>query len=195
MKRRADDPWLPFDAWLRGLRPGEQTRWMLDLAWPAMLRLLTKVKKPERERWYRFFSRLSALERDTTLSKSERGEKFIALHKQAWPAPRGRPAADKEDFLYAAERIEAHLASAWKNGIAARSAAVRVVELAARINLDDPIDDEGRGTNRHEVLATSSAHQATLLILSHIYEEPVKSTEQALLRARRAQAAKVRRHN
>jgi len=33
------------------------------------------------------------------MSEEERGKAFMALHKEAWPAPRGRPAENKDGLL------------------------------------------------------------------------------------------------
>jgi hypothetical protein len=160
---------------------------MLWLAWAAMVTLMREASKLERRRWHRYFHRLDVIERDMTMNEEERGRAFIALLKEAWPAVfrRGRPSEDKSDFVEAADRIEAYLADTWKKREAVRRAAVVVVEQETRINLD-LICADGCGTSRQEVLNSRTARQATVLILSHIYEEPAKTTEQALRRARAA---------
>ena len=68
---RSDDPFLPR---LRGLHPGQ----------PG-----------DRQRWHRYFERLSAIEHGESLSDSERGAAFVALLKKAWPAPHAAVAPER----------------------------------------------------------------------------------------------------
>jgi hypothetical protein len=143
-----------------------------------MVALMGKTSRRERQRWHRYFDRLSAVEHDVTLSEPERGQAFVDLLKDAWPvAPRrGRQPNDVSGLLVDFPKIQAHLADAWAKGEAAKRAAVADVERAARIDLD---------LNRQEVLASRTARRATLLIMAHAYEKDVRTTEQALYRARR----------
>jgi hypothetical protein len=181
MSQRVADP---IGSWLRGLRPGEQSQRMLYLAWPAMLRLLTKARKPERERCHGYFRRLAKIEYDTTMSESERGKAFLALHKEAWPV-RGRPRDDNNGFLANFTEIRDMLALVWPKGKAARAAAVAAVER--RIIPDEfGVPFELEDVDRSAILALRTPRAATLRLLTHVYgDEDTNALTQILKRARR----------
>jgi hypothetical protein len=171
----------PFLGWLHGLylgQPSDRQRW---LAWVAMVSLMIKAPPMERRRWHRYFARLSAIESDRTMSESDRGQAFMDLIKEARPTmpDRGRPRNDVSGLLRNFPEIEAFLARAWTNGEAAKRSAVREVERAAELKLDD-------GTRGDIVRKCRSPRVATIAILAYAYEQDPKVVEQALYRARRS---------
>jgi hypothetical protein len=100
-----------------------------------MVSLMTKAKPAERQRWHRYFNRLSAIEKDRSITEPERGQAFVDLIEEARPKlpTRGRPREDVSGLLSDLDTIVGLLAPAWPKGTAARKAALAGVERMASV--------------------------------------------------------------
>jgi hypothetical protein len=157
-----------FLSWLREPgNPSDRQRW---LAWAAMVSLMATAAKPVRQRWHRYFHRLSVIKLDTTMNESARCEAFIALLKEARPAAplRGRPRDDNSGFLANFTEIRDLHTPAWPKGKFARADAAAAVER--RIIPDEFwVPFELERADRNVILALRTPSAAALRILSHTY--------------------------
>jgi hypothetical protein len=180
----SDDAFLNYLYSFRKGEVGDRQRW---LAWAAMVTLLAKADRSTRRQWERRFYELSRIEHDAALTDAEQGQAFMDLLASLWPKrpPRGRPAEDPHVMLLNFDMLMTVFKPAWRQGAAAKLAAVDRVLQVNKGNLSVEKED------RLEILKCRSPRVAAIKLLAHLhgdFDSPrgsEKRTEQALYRAGR----------